>query len=265
MGGVGGIHLITLVRLGIGHFRIADPDHFERVNINRQYGATAQTLGKGKAAVMRDLAIAINPFVQVSCFESAITHENVDAFVEGADVVIDGIDFFAVGARRLLFRKARQHGAYAITSGPIGFSATLHVFSPTGMTFDRYFDLHDGMSSLEQVVAFAVGLAPKATQFRYMKLSAVNPESRTGPSISLACHLCSGLAATETLAILLNRRSPRVAPHYVQFDPYVRAYKRGYLWRGNRNPIQRVKRWWLLRVLSRRLPKGSRLGTGERA
>jgi tRNA A37 threonylcarbamoyladenosine dehydratase len=29
MGGVGGVHLITLVRLGIGGFCIADPDSFE--------------------------------------------------------------------------------------------------------------------------------------------------------------------------------------------------------------------------------------------
>ena len=43
MGGVGGIHLITLARLGIGAFHIADPDHFELVNFNRQYGATPAT------------------------------------------------------------------------------------------------------------------------------------------------------------------------------------------------------------------------------
>ena len=36
MGGVGGIHLVTLARLGIGKFTIADPDVFEVANFNRQ-------------------------------------------------------------------------------------------------------------------------------------------------------------------------------------------------------------------------------------
>ena len=37
--GVGGGHLVTLVRLGIGRFAIADPDRFEvanfRINVRR--------------------------------------------------------------------------------------------------------------------------------------------------------------------------------------------------------------------------------------
>ncbi len=39
LGGVGGQHLITLARTGIGKFTLADFDTFEVKNINRQYGA----------------------------------------------------------------------------------------------------------------------------------------------------------------------------------------------------------------------------------
>ena len=42
--------------------------------------------------------------------------------------------------------------------------------------------------------------------------------------------------------------SPQVAPHFCQFDPLVQTYKTGYLRRGNRNPIQRAERWWVLRT-----------------
>src|SRR5436190_7249977 len=45
MGGVGGVHLVTLARLGVGKFTIADPDSFDVVNFNRQYGATMSNLG----------------------------------------------------------------------------------------------------------------------------------------------------------------------------------------------------------------------------
>ena len=39
MGGVGGLHLLALTRLGIGKFSIADPDTFELANFNRQVAA----------------------------------------------------------------------------------------------------------------------------------------------------------------------------------------------------------------------------------
>src|SRR3954454_15572117 len=52
MGGVGGIHLLTLARLGIGSFHVADPDSFELANFNRQAGATMPGLGRPKVEVM---------------------------------------------------------------------------------------------------------------------------------------------------------------------------------------------------------------------
>jgi tRNA A37 threonylcarbamoyladenosine dehydratase len=45
-GGVGGAHLLTLARLGIGRFAIADADTFELANFNRQVGATVPTSWK---------------------------------------------------------------------------------------------------------------------------------------------------------------------------------------------------------------------------
>lgn len=53
MGGVGGIDMVALARMGIGKFTIADPDVFEIRNSNRQYGAMRSTNGQAKAEVMR--------------------------------------------------------------------------------------------------------------------------------------------------------------------------------------------------------------------
>ena len=52
LGGVGGVDLVALARLGIGKFSIADPDIFEMRNTNRQYGATRSAEGRYKADVM---------------------------------------------------------------------------------------------------------------------------------------------------------------------------------------------------------------------
>ena len=251
MGGVGGVHLVTLARLGIGHFTIADPDTFEVANFNRQYGATLENIGRAKADVMAEQVRQINPEAQVTVFREAITEENVDRFLADNDIFVDGIDFFSIAARRLVFREAHERGLWAVTAGPIGFSAAWLGFDPHGMSFDRYFDLHDGLDRLDQLIAFAVGLTPRATHLRYLDLSRVDPNADCGPSAGLACHLASGVMATEVLKILLNRQPVRAAPWYFQFDAHRQIFRRGRLWRGNRHPLQRAKRYWLRRRFDR--------------
>lgn len=253
VGGVGGVHLTTLLRLGIGRFSIADPDQFEVANFNRQYGATMPALGRQKVEVMAEIARSINPDVQLTVFSEGVSSENCERFLQDADVVVDGIDFFAIDARRLLFRKAREMGIPALTSAPLGFSATLHVFPPVGTTFDDYFDLHDDMSKDQQLLAFLVGLAPQGLHEPYFDFSRVSGSKQRGPSSGVACQLCSGLVAAEVLKILLQRGPMAGAPCYYQFDAYQRRFASGTLWLGNRHPLQRLKRWLLRRRLGNRL------------
>jgi molybdopterin/thiamine biosynthesis adenylyltransferase len=242
-GGVGGVHLATLARLGIGAFHIADPDSFEVANFNRQYGATIPTLGRNKAEVMAEVATSINPELDVQVFPEAITPANVGRFLDGVDVYVDGLDAFVMPARRLVFREARQRGIWSVTAGPLGFSTMWLTFSPTGMSFDEYFDLNDSMTPMDQLIAFVVGITPRATHRPYMDVRYIDPRTHRGPSAALACHLCSGVAAAEVLKILLGRSPVRPVPWYFQFDAYRQVLRKGYLRWGNRHPLQRVKRW----------------------
>jgi len=249
LGGVGGIHVTTLARLGIGRFHLADPDTFEVVNFNRQFGATMETVGRAKVEVMAEWVGKVNREAEVVSFPEGIHAGNIDCFLDGVDIVIDGLDFFALDARRLLFREAARRGLYVITAGPIGFSCAMLVFDPRGITFDDYFDIHDGMEELEQRLRFALGLTPRATQLPYLDLAHVDLRAGKGPSLALATDLCAGMAAAEALRILLKRGRPRCAPRYFQFDPYRWIYKKGVMPWGNRNPIQRLKLAYLRRKL----------------
>ncbi|HEY3130869.1 MAG TPA: ThiF family adenylyltransferase [Acidobacteriota bacterium] len=247
MGGVGGVHAVTLARLGVGGFTLADPDIFEIVNTNRQYGARQSTVGQSKVEVMANILRDINPEIDVRVFRDPISAENADEFLKDADLFVDGIDFFEIEVRRLLFRLAAERGRYAITAGPIAFGTAWLVFAPGGMSFDRYFDFSDRMPLVDKLVAFAVGLFPKAVQRGYMSIKSVNFAARTGPSSSLACQLASGVLAAEAIKILLGRGSIWAAPYYQQFDAYLGRYVRGRLLGGNRNPVQRLKRWIVVR------------------
>ncbi len=249
LGGVGGIDLVTLARLGIGRFTIADPDIFELPNFNRQYGAMCSTLGRSKAEVMLEMVLDINPTAEVQIFQAPIGPDNMDAFLEGADVLVDGIDAFEIAVRRLVYRNAREMGIYALGAGPVGFSTVWVIFAPDGIEFDAYFDLHDAMDPVEQFAAYVVGMAPNALQRHYLDLTYVDVRNQRGPSLACACQLAAGVVGAEVVKILLQRGRIYSAPYYHQFDPYLGKYVRRRLRFGNRHPLQRLKRHWLVRRL----------------
>lgn len=245
MGGVGGIHLATLARLGIGHFNISDLDTFAVANFNRQYGARVDTIGRAKVEVMAQEARRINPEVDLRMFAEGVQPESVDDFLEGVDVLIDGIDYFAIQMRRRLYRRAAERGIPAVMAGPMGFGTSWLVFTPNGMSFDRYFDLHDGQTEVDQLIAFTVGLSPAGLHVPYVDMNHVNLAEQYGPSSGLACALCAGVAAAEAVKLLLNRGTIRPVPQYAQFDPYRGRFRKGTMAGGNRHPVQRIKRWFL--------------------
>lgn len=251
MGGVGGIHLITMARTGIGKFHIADFDVYEPANINRQFGARVPDFGRPKIDVMKEQALSINPYLEISLFKDGINELNMDRFLDGVDVVIDGLDFFKFDIRRLLFNKAAQKGIHVITAGPMGFSSAMLVFSPDGMGFDEYFNIRDGMEDKDKYLSFALGLSPKPTHIRYMNLKKVDLESKAGPSLNIACQICSGMAATESLKIILKKGTVKPVPYYVQYDPYLQKLRKGCLFMGNKNPLQRIKMFIIKNILEK--------------
>jgi Dinucleotide-utilizing enzymes involved in molybdopterin and thiamine biosynthesis family 2 len=248
-GGVGGLHAHTCARLGIGRFRIVDSDNFSPANINRQIGATIQTIGRNKAKVTAEMIRSINSEATVEIFEGNISEKNAAAFVRGADLVIDGVDFFALDARRQLFRAAWSADIPSLTAAPLGFSATLHVFAKGGMSFDDYFDLHEGQDIFDQLVRFFVGLAPRGLQLPYMDLSSVDIKSGRGPSSILGTQLAASIAGGEAIKILLGRDKLLLAPWYLQVDGYRQMLTKRRLRHGNRNWVQRLKRIILTKKL----------------
>jgi hypothetical protein len=240
LGGVGGAHLLTLARLGIGNFNIADFDDFEVHNFNRQVGAFMSTLGRPKAAVLAEQAQDINPEADIRAFADGVTAANLDDFLRDVDVYVDGIDFFAIEARRMLFRACYERGIPALTAAPLGMGVSLLYFRSPGMSFEQYFRV-EGCSQKEQYARFIAGLSPSMLQRGYLVApEAVNFKEKRGPSTMMSCDLCAGVMGTSVLKVLLKRGSLRAAPWAMQFDAY--KQKLGFTWRpfGNANPLQQI-------------------------
>lgn len=240
MGGVGGYHLLTLARLGVSAFHIADFDTFDIANFNRQAGAMMSTLGQPKADVLARMARDINPELDLKLFPDGINDGNLADFFEGVDLYVDGLDFFAFPARQSTFAMCARLGIPAITAAPLGMGTAVLNFLPGQMTFEEYFGWGD-LPEEEKALRFLVGLAPAGLHGPYLvDPSAINLKARRGPSTIMGCQLCAGAAATEALKILLGRGKVWAAPHGMHFDAY--RNKLVHTWRpgGNRHPLQRL-------------------------
>jgi len=240
LGGVGGSHLLTLTRLGIGAFNIADFDTFDLPNFNRQAGASLRHLGRPKTEVLAELAADINPELDLRRFPKGVDRANLDAFLDGVDLYVDSLDFFAVETRRMVFAACAAKGIPAITAAPLGMGTAFLAFMPGQMTFEEYFRM-EGKPESEQLLRFLVGLSPAMLQLRYLaEKGRVNLDGHEGPSTAMACELCAGVAGVNALKVLLNRGDVVAAPWGLHFDAYRNRMKRTYRPSGNNNPIQRL-------------------------
>lgn len=241
LGGVGGVHLATLARLGFASFSLADFDRFEPGNINRQYGARVSDFGNPKIEVMANEALSINPFIELKLFPDGVTQENMEVFLEGSSVLLDGLDYFQFDLRSKLFSLAQKMNIPVVSAGPFGFSSAMLIFVPHGMSFDRYLNINEEMQAEEKMIHFQVGYTPKLSFLSYMDLTKVDQKNHRGPSCVIATQLASSFVATEVVRIVLSKGKVKAVPNYQQFDPYLRKYHVGYMPFGNRNPLQRFK------------------------
>jgi molybdopterin/thiamine biosynthesis adenylyltransferase len=240
LGGVGGSHLLTLTRLGIQSFNVADMDRFGTENFNRQAGAFQSTVGQTKVEVVSRMARDINPDLDINKFPNGVTLDNMEEFLSGVDLYVDGLDFFVLDIRAKLFALCAERGIPAITAAPLGMGAAVLAFLPGQTTFEEYFRL-EGHPKNEQLLRFMVGLAPAVLHQGYLvDPSAVDLVRQRGPSTPMACEICAGIAGTQALKILLGRGKVVAAPHGLHFDAY--RNKLVHTWRpgGNSNPLQRL-------------------------
>ena len=259
VGAVGDNNLITLARMGTGDFKIADPNIFEEVNLQRHAGAFISSLNRSKVEVMSAMVADINPSAEVELYSEGINEKNIDSFLAGVDVVLDGIDAFQIGPRRLLYKKAREKGVYVIFSGPIAYGATLQIFDPRGMSFEKYFSIRDEMSRAEQIAVFLLGIAPKLLTKNKMDESRIDFEKEKGPALASTVALSTGVVTSALLKILLNREPPKCIPHAFYLDPYHWNFVH-----TNRRPLR--FRWlqkFVINLCFKRFPSLKRLHLSE--
>lgn len=219
-GCIGGFSAELLARMGIGRFLLADPDTFDLSNINRQCAATHLTVGMSKVTVLKNHLLAINPDLEIIEYSAGVNERNVDDFVQGADYVIDAIDYFAFPEAVALHRAARGHGLHTITAVALGFGTTVLTFAPDGMTMEQLAGIPEDISieELKGTTFPASGYANQLPSYVTMENVQQWLINRTIPTISVGQALGPGVLVSQLVLHLLGRKQPLLVPDSFQLQ-----------------------------------------------
>jgi len=133
-GGLGSPVALYLGSAGVGHLTIADHDHVDATNLQRQIAHNLQRLGQPKAESARQAIAELNPDVRVTALNERLSAERLLALVAQADVVLDCSDNFetrqAVNAACVAQRKPLVSGAAIRFDGQVSVYDTRQTDTP---------------------------------------------------------------------------------------------------------------------------------------
>lgn len=129
-GALGAAHAEMLARAGVGQLRIVDRDFVEFTNLQRQtLFKESDALDRLPKAIAAKTRIAeINSDTQVEAIIADVNYSNVEALIDGCDLVLDGTDNFQV--RYLLNDACVKHGKTWIYGAAVSSYGTTMTVIP---------------------------------------------------------------------------------------------------------------------------------------
>jgi molybdopterin/thiamine biosynthesis adenylyltransferase len=228
LGGTGGGLAVTLARLGVGRLIIADPGRFDWPDLNRQWAADAQSVGRGKAEVYEELLRRVSPALAVESHPEGVRPENVQELVEHVDLVCDNLDIAVeMSLRARMLALARERGIYATSCPIIGFGAFVAVASPDGPGMEAF------LQRLGQVLTeqrWPEALRRVYTPEHLDRIAECLRLRQPVPSLAIATLVSAAACSTEALLILLRGvlqpwREPLALPRVLMIDLFRMSYQ----------------------------------------
>lgn len=136
-GGLGGLAIELLARMGVGKLTIIDGDSFTGSNLNRQLHALERTLGAGKVETTAFRMGEVNCSVEVIAHSCYADESNLPELLEGCGVVLDCLDNLS---SRLALENACQKLGIPLVHGAVaGFTGQLAVIWPGEPLFHKIY------------------------------------------------------------------------------------------------------------------------------
>lgn len=217
--GLGGSIFINLVRLGVEKFHIADPDTYERTNVNRQRLAKESTVGQRKDDALVKEARDINPDIQVTFFRDGVNSSNVGEFLTGVDWVVDVVDVFALNEKLTLNEEAARRGLPVVSCGALGFAASVVVFDRSTPTFAQLTEMDSADAYEPNMRKFVRFICPELPF--YMKDQVEKAIRREGhiPFVVPGVEIAAAFAVSEIAKEILGLGEKIRAPRGIHIDP----------------------------------------------
>jgi molybdopterin-synthase adenylyltransferase len=125
-GGIGSPAIQYLAAAGVGRITIVDDDRVDLSNLQRQTLFGTDDIGRSKAVAAAARVEALNPNVEVLAVQERLDASNIDAYMRGNDVVLDGSDNFAT--RLTVADAALRHRVPLVSAAVAEFEGQLGTF-----------------------------------------------------------------------------------------------------------------------------------------
>jgi molybdopterin/thiamine biosynthesis adenylyltransferase len=218
--GLGGSIFLNLVRLGFEKFHIADPDIFERTNINRQRLAQEENLGRRKDKCSQEEASRINPEVQIKTFSDGVRLDNLDEFLNGIDWVVDVVDVFALPEKLALHAEARKKKIPVISCATLGFSGSVVVFTSETASFAELTGMDPRAHFTENLEKFLCFIAPEIPAYMQNQLFSAMDRSTHIPFVVPGGEIAAAFCATEIVKNIIGAGQRVYAPTGIFTDAF---------------------------------------------
>ncbi len=128
LGGLGCPVAMYLAAAGVGHLVLADFDHVDLSNLQRQIAHGEADIGRSKVDSARQTLQQLNPMVVVETIEERLQEARLRTEVDKVDAVVDCTDNFSV--RHAINRACVATGTPLISGAAIRFEGQVAVFDP---------------------------------------------------------------------------------------------------------------------------------------
>ena len=157
-GGLGSPATMYLASAGVGHLVIADFDHVDLSNLQRQILHGVADLGDDKVNSARKTIAALNPGITVTALNWAPDEDELDEQIRLADVVLDACDNFET--RFALNRFCVKHATPLVSAAAVRFEGQISVFDSRDSDSPCYRCLYSDDSSEGEACSQVGVLAP---------------------------------------------------------------------------------------------------------
>ncbi|WP_161633104.1 molybdopterin-synthase adenylyltransferase MoeB [Pseudomonas syringae USA007] len=184
VGGLGSPVALYLAAAGVGELHLADFDHVDLTNLQRQIIHDTQSIGQAKVDSAMARLAAINPQIKLIAHRAALDADSLSAAVQAVDLVLDCSDNFAT--REAVNAACVAAGKPLVSGAAIRLEGQLSVFDPRRAESPCYHCLYGHGSEAELtcseagVIGPLVGLVGSLQALEALKLLAGFGEPMVG-------------------------------------------------------------------------------------